>query len=92
MRIETVAKTARRKLLLDVDMSDLAARMHAGIGAAGAMHPQIRAGHRLHRRFQCALHRRQRVLHLPAEERRAVIFDGELVAGHRFQFCRHRPA
>ena len=57
MRIQAVAKPARRKRLRDVAMRDLAQRMHAGIGAARAMHAHVLAADRLDRRFQRALHR-----------------------------------
>ena len=60
-----------------------AQRMHAGIGAARAVDANLLAADRLHRGFQRALHRRSVVLDLPAGERRAVIFDDELVAGHQ---------
>src|SRR6266481_4113980 len=56
--------------------------MHAGVGAPGPMHTNILAANRLHRRLQRALHGQGIVLDLPAGKRRAVIFDGELVAGH----------
>src|SRR5579863_8551756 len=57
--------------------------MHAGIGAAGAMNANLFAADRFDRVFQRALYRRAVVLNLPARERRAVIFDGEFVAGHQ---------
>ena len=63
-------------------MRDLRQRMHAGVGAAGAMNTNLLAADRLDRVFQRALHRGAIVLDLPAAERRAVIFDGEFVAGH----------
>ena len=43
----------------------------------------VLAADRLHRGFQRALHGGAIVLDLPAGERRAVIFDDELVAGHQ---------
>ena len=63
-------------------MGDLAARVHAGIGAAGALHQRLSPLKRLDRRRQHALHGRLVGLDLPAGEGRAVIFDGELVARH----------
>src|SRR5579871_4847967 len=69
-------------MLVDVAMRHLPERMHAGIGAARAMHTHIGAAGRLDRSLECALHRRMIGLKLPAGKRRAVIFDGELVAGH----------
>ncbi len=64
-------------------MRDLRQRMHAGIGAAGAVNANRLAADRLDRGLQRALHRGAVVLDLPAAERRAVIFDDELVAGHQ---------
>ena len=63
-------------------MRDLAERMHAGIGAAGAARDGVFAGERLDGFGEPPLHRSAILLHLPADERRAVIFEGELVAGH----------
>src|SRR5712672_819970 len=82
MRVQAVAKTARRKMLFDVAMRDLRQRMHAGVGTARAVNANMLAADRLDRVFQRALHRGAIVLDLPAAERRAVIFDGQLVAGH----------
>ena len=64
-------------------MGDLAERMHAGIGAAGAARDHVLAGERLDGFGQAPLHRDAVLLHLPADEGRAVIFECELVAGHR---------
>ena len=62
-------------------MGDLRQRMHARIGAPGAARNHVVARERLDGFGEAALHRRP-ILHLPAEKGRAVIFDGELVAGH----------
>ena len=48
------------------------------------------ARHRRDRAFERALHRRRRVLHLPAGKGCAVIFDGELVARHQASFAKAR--
>ena len=65
-------------------MGDLAERMHPRIGAAGAAHLYALAAKSLDGGDQGALHRRTLILDLPTQEGRAVIFDGELVAGHDF--------
>src|SRR5450631_1280874 len=82
MRIEAVAKPARHKMFCDVAMRDLPERMHAGVGAAGAIDANLLAADRLARILQRALHRSAIVLDLPAAVRPAVIFDSEFVAGH----------
>src|ERR1700716_867112 len=82
MRIEAVTKPPRHKMFGNIAMRDLCQRVHAGIGAAGAVNANMLAADRLDRVFQRALHRGAIVLDLPAAERCAVIFDGQLVAGH----------
>src|ERR1035437_5238397 len=82
MRIQAVAEAARHKMSGNVAMRDLAQRMHTGVGAARTMNANVLAADRLDRGFQRALHRGAIVLYLPAAERRAVIFDCQLVAGH----------
>ncbi len=82
MRVQPVAKAARHEMFGNIAMRHLRQRMHAGVGAARAMNANLLAADRLDRGFQRALHRGAIVLDLPAAERRAVIFDGELVAGH----------
>ena len=63
-------------------MTDLTERMHAGVGAAGAVHHHLLAAERLDGGGQHALHARAIVLNLPADERPPVIFDDQLVARH----------
>src|SRR5262245_6521937 len=63
-------------------MGDLADRMHARIGAAGAMDRDALAAEGGDRLGQHALHGRSALLDLPAGERRAVVFDDQLVARH----------
>ena len=63
-------------------MRNLAERMHAGIGAAGATWDGLLAGERFDGVGEAPLHRGAVLLHLPADEGRAVIFEDELVAGH----------
>jgi hypothetical protein len=66
----------------EIDVADLAHRVHAGICAPGPLHARLFAAKRLERLRQHALHRKTVILDLPADERPAIIFDGELVAGH----------
>ena len=63
-------------------MSDLPQRMHAGVGAPGAMHDAARAVDGENRLLQPLLHRHAIGLPLPADKRPAVIFDRQGVAGH----------
>ena len=63
-------------------MGDLAQRMDAGIGAAGAMDRHGLAAKLRDRGFERLLHRQPLRLALPADEPGAVIFDRQLVAGH----------
>ena len=83
MRVQAVAKPARHEMPGNVAMRDLRQRMHAGVGAAGAINANLLAADRLDRVLQRALHRSAIVLDLPAAERRAVIFDDQFVAGHQ---------
>ena len=82
MRVQGVAHRVLLPLLGEIEVTDLAERMHAGIGAAGAVHAHLLAAERLDRGRQHALHRGAVVLDLPADERPAVVFDRELVTGH----------
>ena len=82
MKVDGVAHGVDVPILGKIDVGDLAERVHAGIGAAGALQRDALAGKRCDRFGDHALHRDAVVLHLPADERRAVIFDGELVARH----------
>ena len=70
-------------MLRNIAMRHLPQRMHAGIGAPGAMDADLFAADRVNSGFQRALHRGTVVLDLPAAERGAVIFDDEFVAGHQ---------
>src|SRR5260221_12209043 len=82
MRIQAIAKASRNEMFRNVAMRDLRQRMHAGVGAAGTVNANRLAADRLDRGLQRALHRGAIILDLPAAERRAVIFDGEFIAGH----------
>ena len=81
-RVEPLAEPERVPVALKVDMRDLAPRMHAGVGAPGAMGGRARAGHREHGALQHLLNRKAVLLPLPADERRAVIFEDKLKARH----------
>ncbi len=63
-------------------MHHLARRVHAGIGAAGALHARAFAAEAGERLLQRLLHGAPRLLPLPADIGAAVIFDNELVARH----------
>src|SRR5258707_2317031 len=82
MRIQPVAKSPRHEMFCTTGMRDVRARVHAGVGAARAVTANLLAADRLDRIFDRALHGCAVVLDLPAAIRRAVIFDGEFVAGH----------
>ena len=82
MRVDGIAQLVGAPVLFEIDVRDLAERVHARIGAARARRPS---------RHDCSSAAIASVstlctlapiaLHLPAHERRAVILDGELVAG-----------
>ena len=82
MRVKSVAHGIGRPLARQIDMRHLRAGMHAGIGAPGPLYLGFLAGERLDRRGQHALHGHLVGLDLPAGKGRAVVFDGQLVAGH----------
>ena len=83
MRVERVAQPILAPVARQIDMGDLTQRMHAGVGAAGAMDDAPRAAlERGDRLLEPLLHRHPVLLPLPADERAAVIFDGEREAGH----------
>ena len=81
-RVQRVADLVVGPILDEVEMGDLTERMDAGIGAARAARDDLLAGERSDSFGEATLHRGAILLHLPADERRAVIFEGELVAGH----------
>ena len=82
MRIQCVAHGVAVPIPGEIDMGDLAERMHARIGAPGTGDDRPLAGKCQDGIGDDALHRDAVVLHLPADKWRAVILDGELVAGH----------
>src|SRR5436190_23575364 len=65
-------------------MRDLAPPMNAGVGTARALHMDALTAEGEHGVLERRLDRRAGVLALPADERPAIIFDGDLVARHRF--------
>src|SRR5580704_6373795 len=82
MEIDGVTHIADAPVLGKIDMRDLTERMHAGIGAPGAGDDDALAGKGLDSVGENTLDGYATVLRLPANERRAVIFDGEFVTGH----------
>src|SRR5580704_12920010 len=83
MKIHRIANVIGIPFLAEIDMRHLSQRIDTGVGAPGAVHSNTLAGKSLDRRGQRALNGRAVVLHLPADIRPAVIFDGELVARHQ---------
>ena len=81
-RVEPLAEPERLPVALEVDMRDLAPRMHAGVRAPRAMGGRARAGHGEHGVFEDFLNREAVLLSLPADKRRAVIFEDKLKARH----------
>src|SRR5258708_5706715 len=86
MGIDGVADGVGVPGLGEVDMRHLAERVHARIRASRPLHVNALAAECRHRRRQDALDRYAIVLHLPADERGAVIFDQQLVAWHAWWF------
>src|SRR4051794_2660012 len=82
MRVERVAHRVGLALGRKIEMRHLSQCMDARIGAARALHHHLLAAERLDRRHDGALHRQVFLLQLPADERRAVVFDDDLVARH----------
>ena len=63
-------------------MRHLAAGVHAGIGAPGALHRHRLAAEGLERGGEHPLHGQARGLHLPAGKGGAVIFNFKHIPGH----------
>ena len=82
MEIDRVADGFAVPVSGEIDMRDLAKRMHTGIGASGAIDGDALASERGDRLGKNGLHRNSVILRLPADEWRTVIFDGELITGH----------
>src|SRR5262249_4841515 len=92
MRVQGVAHRVFIPLLGEIQMTDLPKRMHAGVGAPRPLHAHPLSAECLDRGRQHALHRGTVVLDLPAHERPAVVFDGELVARHGAAYAQRLPA
>ena len=82
MEIDGGPHRVARPFARQVEMRDLAQRVHAGVGAAGAAQRNRLAGEFVDRLGEAALHGLAQRLHLPADEGRAVILEREAVAGH----------
>src|SRR5262249_12923539 len=72
--IQRVADRIRVPFLAQIDVSNLTQRMHAGVGATGAVDGGPLPAEAFERGRQHALHGRSVVLDLPADEWPAVIF------------------
>ena len=81
--VERVAQDIGAPDLCKIRVGDLALRVNAGVGAPRAADRDGLAAERMKRGLDCFLHGEAIGLALPADERRAVIFDDELIAGHR---------
>src|SRR5579884_1899740 len=85
MCIQGVAQTIAAPIARQIDMRDLAARVHARVSSAGGMYDARFAAYALDRRFDRLLHGYAVRLALPADKRRTVIFDCELVTRHQLR-------
>ena len=83
MGVQPLGEPERRPVAREIDMRDLPGRMDAGVGPPGAVRERPLAGHGEDRPFQRLLHRDAVRLPLPADERRAVIFEREFEARHQ---------
>ena len=83
MALSGVAYDIGSPLTGKIDVRNLTQRMNTGIGAPGALDHHRLAGERRDRLLHRLLNGEAVLLPLPADERLAVIFDGELVARHR---------
>ena len=72
-------------LALRVEMHDLAAGVHAGIGATGTDDVDAFIGDPCQRLLQTLLHPESGLLALPAIETRTVVFDAECDANRRYR-------
>src|SRR5262245_20913545 len=83
MRVERVAHGVDLPFLRQIYVRDLRPGMHARVRAPCPLYQRFFTRQRFDCRCQHTLHGKLVRLNLPAAERRAVIFDGQLVAGHR---------
>ncbi|GBF28060.1 hypothetical protein MnTg02_03122 [bacterium MnTg02] len=84
MGVKGVAYNVRFPVFLQIDMGHLTERMNTGIRTARAARRIRRTGKLFDGFRDPGLHRGTVRLDLPADKGRAVIFDGELVAGHGY--------
>src|SRR5207249_11280153 len=82
MEVDGVADPVGCRLAGEVEMDALAERMDPGVGPAGGLRVYGLAAEGEDRLLQRLLHRRAVLLALPADEAAAVIFQGQLEAGH----------
>ena len=82
MEVQRLADAEWLPALHEVEMRHLAQRVNARIRAAGTAHTRRLSREAKQRIFERPLHGRTLRLALPAEERRAVVFNGDAVAGH----------
>ena len=82
MKIERVSHRLHRPISLQINMDNLAQRVHASIGAARAVDPQRLAAKSFNGDLNGSLHGRQIGLGLEAVIGSAVIFDGQAITGH----------
>ena len=81
-RVEPLAQAERRPVALKVDMRDLAQRVDAGVRPPRAVGGRVFARHGEEGALERLLDREAVLLPLPADERRAVIFEDQLKARH----------
>src|ERR1700687_398393 len=83
VEIDGVAHGLSFTVLGEIDMRDLAQSVHAGVGPSGGADYNPLGGEGRNRIGEDGLHLDAVVLRLPANKKRAVIFDRELIARHR---------
>src|SRR4029434_9857515 len=92
MGVDRRHELVRRQLGLAEEVSDLPERMHARIGPAGGVDADaLLAGQRGDGGFERFLHGALAWLHLPAEEIRAVVAEGELEIAHEVALWDRTP-
>src|SRR3984893_1628712 len=84
VRVQAIAQNIAPPILAEVGMRDLAHGMDAGIRASGAAYHDSFAAKGVKRGLDYFLHGKAIALPLPADEGRAVIFQGKFKARHRF--------
>ena len=84
VRVQAIAQNIAPPILAEIGMRDLAHGMDAGIRASGAAYHDSFAAKGVKRGLDHFLHGKAIALPLPADEGRAVIFQGKFKARHRF--------